>query len=78
MHQINKITSMTVSVKINVDTPTGRKIMRDLEKHHKTVEIDNPIPDVKTFSATEVYERGLDKLSEHYGVDMRKLRSDLK
>ena len=69
---------MTVTARINVETPAGRKIVRELEKHHKLVEIENPLPDVKTFSVSEAYERGLNKLSEHYGVDMRKLKSKLK
>ena len=69
---------MTVTARINVETPAGRKIVRELEKHRKLVEIVNPLPDVKTCSVNEAYERGLDKLSEHYKVDMRKLKSKLK
>lgn len=69
---------MTVTARINVETPAGRKIVRELEKHRKLVEIDYPLPDVKTCSVNEAYERGLSQLSEHYGVDMRKLKSKLK
>lgn len=68
---------MTVKALINVETPAGRKIVRELEKHKKVVQIDNPLTDVKTCSANEAYERGLDKLSEHYGVEIRKLKSKL-
>ena len=69
----------TVSVKINVSNQRGRKILRELcEK--KEVEIISPdeIGDVRSGSTWKViYERGLDKLSAHYGVDMRKLKSKL-
>ena len=68
---------MIVTARINVETPTGRKIVRELEKHHKVVEIDNPLPDVKTYSINEAYERGLDQLTTHYCVDIRKLKSKL-
>ena len=68
---------MTVTARINVESPTGRKILRKLEKHRKVVEIDNPLPDVKTYSVNEAYERGLAQLTTHYGVDIRKLKSKL-
>ncbi len=74
---------MTVTVKIDVSSPIGRRLLRDLEKHKKVVEIQSEMPvgvdglPLKTSTVKEVYERGLDKLSEHYGVDMRKLKSKL-
>ncbi len=75
---------MTVTVKIDVSSPTGRRLVRDLEKHKKIVEIQNDQPlgvdglPIETVPFNEVYERGLDKLSNHYGVDMRKLKAKLK
>ena len=68
---------MIVTARINVESPADRKIVRELEKHHKVVEIDNPLPDVKTYSINEAYERGLDQLTKHYDVDIRKLKSKL-
>ena len=69
---------MTVTARINVETAAGRKIVRELEKHPKVVEIENPLLALKTVSANEAYERGLNKLSEHYGLDMQELKSKLK
>lgn len=70
---------MTVTVRINVETPTGRKIVRELEKHRKVVEIEHEQPlgvdgmPRLLIPAEQVFEKGWDLLSELYGVDMRKL-----
>jgi len=70
---------MTVTVHIDVSTAKGRKIVRELEKYKKIVVIDNPMPvnedglTIKTYSAEEVENMVWDKLSDHYGVDVRKL-----
>ncbi|MFZ4726289.1 MAG: hypothetical protein ACOYMD_12685 [Paludibacter sp.] len=70
---------MTVTARINIETPTGRRIVRELEKHKKVVQIihEQPLgvdglPRV-TFPAEEVFDEMWDKLSELYGVDMRKI-----
>ncbi len=68
---------MTVTAFINVETPAGRKIVRDLEKHRKLVKIEYPQVDPfdgeKTYTVDEVFEECYDILSDHYGVDVRKL-----
>lgn len=70
---------MNVIANINVSTPKGRKIVRELEKHKKIVEIDNPMPvdedglPIKTFSLEESFEKLWNKMEEHYGVDLRTL-----
>ena len=70
---------MTVTVHIDVSTSRGRKILHELEKNKDIVVIDEPLPvgedgqPVKTYSAEEVENMVWDKLSNHYGVDVRKL-----
>lgn len=68
---------MTVTAFINVETPAGPKIVRDLEKHRKLVKIEYPQVDTfdgeKTYTVDEVFEECYDILSDHYGVDVRKL-----
>jgi hypothetical protein len=68
---------MTVTAFINVETPAGRKIVRDLEKHRKLVKIEYPQVDTfdgeKTYTVDEVFDECYDILSDHYGVDVRKL-----
>lgn len=61
---------------IDVSRPAGRKVVRDLEKK-KTVKLEYPLPEGEKYTLEEMYEKGLDKLSEHYGVDMRQFKSEL-
>lgn len=66
----------TVTAEIDISKPKGKKIVRDLEKHLKVVSINYPLPDNGSgsgYTLDESYKRGLDKLSEHYGVDFNKL-----
>jgi len=50
---------MILTAHIDVSTPQGRKIVKELEKHKKYVQIDNPFPigedgnPVETFSVEE-------------------------
>jgi len=70
---------MTVTAHIDISTAKGRKIVRELEKNKKIVVVDNPLPvgedglPIKTYSPEEVENLVWDKLSDHYGVDVRKL-----
>ena len=68
-----------LTVHIDVTSPTGRRIVRDLEKHKRVVRFDNPVQHFVSSGRTleELYELGLDELSAHYNVDMRKLKSKL-
>ena len=69
---------MTVTAHIDVSTPQGRKIVMELEKHKKYVQIDNPFPlgedgnPIETFSVEESFEKLWKKMDEHYGYDIRK------
>lgn len=65
---------MIVTAHIDVSTPTGRRIVRELETHKKVVKFDNPImsgvdglPE-ETFSVEEVFAELDQKLKKHYGV----------
>lgn len=64
---------------IDISTPSGRKIARELHGK-KSVKIEYPLPEGikgKTCTLEEAYEKGLDKLSTYYNVDIRKLKSEL-
>jgi len=66
----------TVIAEIDISKSMGRRIVRDLEKQSKVVSINYPLPDNvsgKGYTLEESYKRGLNKLSEHYGVDFNKL-----
>ena len=65
---------MEVTAKIDISTPTGRKIMRELEKHKKLVKITYPLPigedgiTEELFSVDEVFAELDTKLKKHYDV----------
>ena len=66
----------TVTAEIDVTKPSGRRVVRDLEKHSRVVSINYLLPDNISgsgYTLEESYKRGLNKLSEHYGVDFNKL-----
>jgi hypothetical protein len=67
---------MYATAQIDVTRPTGRRLVRELERHTKIVKVDYPLPvgvSEKGYTISEVREMGYNKLSEHYGVDVRKL-----
>jgi len=72
----------TVNVQINVETPAGRKIVRELEKHRKLVKIEYPeitgLEDEQTYTVDEVFDELINKLGNHYNVDGRKLWNSIK
>ncbi|NDP22548.1 MAG: hypothetical protein GZ091_15920 [Paludibacter sp.] len=67
----------TVNVQIDITTPTGRRLLREVEKHPKVAKIEHELPEAiagqKTYSLDESYEKCCDILSANYGVDVRKL-----
>jgi len=68
---------MTVTAHINIETPAGRKIVRELEKHRKLVQIEYPqierIENERTYTLEESYKECESILSKNYGVDVSKL-----
>ncbi len=79
MQSIKKLTIMTVTAHINIDTPAGRMFLREMAKFPKVFELESNTSTIeKTYSVDEVYNNGLDKLSGLYGLDMRMLKSKLK
>jgi len=67
---------MTVTARINIDTPAGRKLLREIEKHKKVAVIEYPHPtDYSDFSnnhsTDEVFDNLMDKLNTHYGTDYK-------
>ena len=69
---------MEVIARINIDTLTGRKLVHEIERHKRVAEIEYPLPEelqsCTAQSHNEVWNKVWDKLSKHYGVDVRKLR----
>ena len=70
---------MIVTAHIDISTPKGLKIARELVKNKKIVVFDNPLPvdvdssPLKTYSSEEFENMVWDKLNDHYGEDIHKL-----
>ena len=68
---------MTVTAYIDINTPTGRRIVRELETHKRVVKIvyDEPTPSQNDTEETIAWEEAevylWNKLEENYGVDLR-------
>ena len=60
---------------IDISRPSGRKIVRELQNKRAVTPLPEEIID-KGHDWEEVYERGLDKLSELYNTDIRKLAKE--
>ena len=67
----------TVTAHIDVSRPLGRKIVRNLHKHTKTVRIENPLPqdyiDGNYYTLEELIAYADERLIAHYGEEMRLL-----
>ena len=66
---------MEAIARINLDTPTGRRIARELERHPKTVKVEYPLPPEIAgqtwYSDDEVWGMVEDIMSEHYGTEIK-------
>ena len=67
--------AMTVTAEINIESPTGRRILRELEKHNRVVKISYPIPtsvdgiEEKTYTFYEFKENVKIEFKNRFGVD---------
>ncbi len=62
-----------VIARIDMSTPTGRRIVRDLE-NRRVVKLEYPLPEGiegKTYAHEEVWKRVENKLNEHYGTNYK-------
>lgn len=60
---------------IDISTSTGRRLVKELEKHKRTVKVEYPLPkeiaDEKTYTHEEVFGELVEKLNEHYGTNYK-------
>lgn len=65
---------MKVTAEINVESPTGRRIVHELEKHKKVVKLSYPsLEDIEgqdqTYTFNEFKANVKDEFKKRYGVD---------
>jgi len=67
----------TVHVQIDIATPTGRRLLKEVERHPRVAKVEYPIPEEiageKTYTLEESFDECCDILSEYYKCDVRKL-----
>jgi hypothetical protein len=65
---------MNVSANINISSPTGRKIVKELEKHKRVVKLkyEDELPN-NTISLDEAVDVIWNQLEQKMGSDIRKL-----
>ena len=62
-----------VLARIDVSTPTGRRIVRDLEKR-RVVKLEYPLPEGiedNTYTHEEIWDKVENKLNDHYGTNYK-------
>lgn len=63
----------TVNVQIDISTPTGRKLMNEIQKHPKVAKIQAEMPQSisqgNTYSLNEAFGMVEEKLNNHYGTN---------
>jgi hypothetical protein len=63
----------TINVKINIATPTGRRLLKEVERHPIVAKIEYPIAEEnvgqKTYSLEEVFSVVEEKMNKHYGTN---------
>jgi hypothetical protein len=63
-----------VTAEIDVATPIGRRIIKDLEQHKRSVKLNYPVPESitgNTYTHQEVWNMVEKRLSDHYGVEIK-------
>lgn len=62
---------------IDISTPIGRKLLKELEKHKEAVRVEYPLTEStagqRTYTLEESFNECCEILSRNYGVDVRKL-----
>ncbi len=65
----------TITVKIDIETPTGRRLLREIERHPKVAKVEheaNENIDGQNWNTIEdVFSKVEKKLNNHYGTNLK-------
>jgi O-acetylhomoserine/O-acetylserine sulfhydrylase-like pyridoxal-dependent enzyme len=62
----------TINVQINIDSPTGRRLLEEVKRHPKVAKVQYPLIDnEKTYSIEEVFSKVEEKLNNHYDTNYK-------
>ncbi len=60
-----------VIARIDITTPTGRRLLKELEKHKKSVKVEYPLPeaiaDQQTYTHEEIFSDLRKRIKKHFG-----------
>ncbi|HEY5509357.1 MAG TPA: hypothetical protein VIK29_11835 [Paludibacter sp.] len=63
----------TVHVQIDITTPTGRRLLKEVERHPRVAKVEYPTPEEiageKTYTIEEVFSVVEEKMNNHYGTN---------
>lgn len=63
----------TINVKINIDSPTGRRLLKEVERHPKMAKVEYPAPEAlageKTYTLEESFDQCCDIMNGYYGTN---------
>lgn len=67
---------MEAIVRINIDSPTGLKLIREIEKHKKVATVEYPHPTeyddfTNNVTTDEIFDSLMDKVNDHFGTDYK-------
>jgi len=62
-----------IHVQIDISTPTGRRLLKEVERHPRVAKIEYHLPEAiagqKTYTLDEVFSSVEEKLNNHYGTN---------
>lgn len=57
----------------HINTQTNQKTIKTIDNSKSQINENVKMIQKKAFSLDDVYQKGLDRLSAHYGIDIRKI-----
>ena len=64
--------NMNLTAHINIETPDGLRLAKELAGHPEDVIIETPVGSEKFYTLNEVFDKSLTKMRTHYGDDFAK------
>ena len=63
---------MNLTAHINIETPDGLRLAKELAGHPEDVIIETPVGSEKFYTLDEVFDKSLTKMRTHYGDEFAK------
>ena len=71
-----------IHVQIDISTPTGRRLLKEVERHPRVAIVEYPLPENNEkqdgYTVDAVFDECIEILSKHYQTDCKKIWNDIK